>query len=200
MGCISALKILAVVVTTCSQLTACSKTVQWTEEVPLNTGEVIWVIRTATYSPQGAGGNPFDIAYRVDSTETLAFEWRGKGFIYKGDASLMLIAISPAGVPVIVAPASNGRWDWRNNYLCASPHYVQFIPDRNGSHWFWPSSIEPWLYGLPYNLMYQRGSAGEMKARYSAVDRQQEDSIVAAQSQFLIKIDPNFVSSNCKKR
>ena len=27
-------------------LVACSKTVQWEEEVPLNTGEVIWVKRS----------------------------------------------------------------------------------------------------------------------------------------------------------
>lgn len=30
-------------------LTACSKTVQWEEEVPLNTGDVIWVKREVVY-------------------------------------------------------------------------------------------------------------------------------------------------------
>ncbi len=43
------------------QLTACSKTVQWEEEVPLNTGETIWVKRTVVYSLQGESGNPMDI-------------------------------------------------------------------------------------------------------------------------------------------
>jgi hypothetical protein len=45
------------------QLTACSKTVQWEEEVPLNTGEVIWVKREVTYKYKGAGGNPLDMDY-----------------------------------------------------------------------------------------------------------------------------------------
>jgi hypothetical protein len=30
-------------------LSACSKTVTWEEEVPLNTGEVIWVERVDSY-------------------------------------------------------------------------------------------------------------------------------------------------------
>lgn len=45
-------------------LSACSKTVQWEEEVPLNTGETIWVKRTVVYSAQGGAGNPLDMAYR----------------------------------------------------------------------------------------------------------------------------------------
>ncbi len=46
-------------------LSACSKKVHWEEEVPLNTGEVIWVKRIVTYKFQGASGNPFDMAYRA---------------------------------------------------------------------------------------------------------------------------------------
>ena len=40
------------------QLAGCSKTVQWEEEVPLNTGETIWVQRTVKYTYRGGAGNP----------------------------------------------------------------------------------------------------------------------------------------------
>ena len=138
------------------QITACSKTVQWEEEVPLNTGETIWVKRSVVYSLQGEGGNPMNIGYRQDYAETLTFDWGGKRYVYKGNADLMVLAISPQKQPVLVAPAANKRWDWNHNYYCTTPHYVQFVPDMNGREWTWPPEIEPWLYGVPRNLMGQR--------------------------------------------
>ena len=61
-------------------LAACSKTVQWEEEVPLNTGDVIWVKRTVTYKFKGSGDNPLDMSYQPDWTEEIAFEWQGKKY------------------------------------------------------------------------------------------------------------------------
>ena len=65
------------------QLAACSREVNWKEEVPLNTGEPIWVTRSIKYSLLGAGGNPFDIGYSPEWTEELSFKWNGKKYIYK---------------------------------------------------------------------------------------------------------------------
>ena len=62
------------------QLTACAKTVHWEEEVPLNTGETIWVKRMVNYSIQGGAGNPFDMAYRPDWPEVIEFKWNGKTY------------------------------------------------------------------------------------------------------------------------
>jgi hypothetical protein len=45
------------------QLAACSKTVQWEEEVPLNTGEVIWVKRTDTFIRRSEPGNPLQMGW-----------------------------------------------------------------------------------------------------------------------------------------
>ena len=45
-------------------LSACSRTVQWEEEVPLNTGETIWVQRSMPWIYKGGFGNPFDMAMR----------------------------------------------------------------------------------------------------------------------------------------
>jgi hypothetical protein len=181
-------------------LVACSKTVRWEEEVPLNTGETIWVTRTVVYSLQGEGGNPMNIGYRQNRTETLSFSWSGKNYSYEGDAALMLLAISPAHKPVLVAPASDRSWAWRHGYYCANPHYVQFSPDADGRKWTWPPQIEPWLYGMQHNLMRQRHSHGEMLTRYTAAQRGEEDRLLSIQTPSRVVIDPTLTENNCKKR
>jgi hypothetical protein len=181
-------------------LAACSRTVEWQEEVPLNTGETIWVKRKVVYSLQGASGNPLDIGYRPNKTETLSFRWEGKDYFYKGDAALMLLAISPARQPTLVAPASDRSWDWRHDYYCASPHYVQFSPDVGGHKWTWPPQIEPWLYGMRHNLMRKRRPHGEMLVRYSASQREEEDRTLSIQAPSRVVIDPALSESDCKKR
>lgn len=180
------------------QLAACSKTVQWEEEVPLNTGETIWVKREVTYSLQGGGGNPLDMAYRPDWTEEIAFKWSGKKYRYVGDAELILLAISPlTNQPILVAEAANKQWHWENNYRCTTPFYVQFIPDVNGRDWSWPPSVDSWLMNLPYNLMLHRDKAEKMKPRYTATEREALDETTAIQSPHLVRIDPLHKSDVC---
>jgi hypothetical protein len=182
-------------------LAGCSKTVHWEEEVPLNTGETIWVKREMVYRLKGAGGNPFDMDYRPDWTEQLSFEWKGQTYRYVGDADLMLLAISPATKrPVLVAQAANNQWSRQNNYRCTTPFYVQFIPDEAGRDWSWPPSIEPWLYGLSHNLMAKREDFGKMKSRYTASDRRELDRSMAIQDPPSARIDPNFKFDRCFKR
>ena len=189
---------LAVVATL--QLAGCSKTVQWEEEVPLNTGDTIWVTRRVTYSLKGGAGNPFDMAYRPDWAEAISFEWSGKKYRYVGDAQVLLLAISPqTKQPVLIAMAANKSWNWKNNYRCTTPFYVQFVPKANGRDWSWPPSIEPWLMNLPYNLMIHREKKQEVKPRYAASDREKLDRTVAIQSPYLIRIDPNFKTDSCLK-
>ena len=189
-----------VAVTVAVQLTGCSKTVQWDEEVPLNTGETIWVKRTVVYSLKGAGGNPFDIGYGQDKTETLSFNWGSKKYVYEGDAALMLLAISPQKQPVLVAPAADRGWDWNHNYYCATPHYVQFVPDMSGREWPWLLEIEPWIYGMSHNLMRQRRKPEKMQTRYTAQQRDEEDRILSIQTPSRVIIDSKHISKNCKKR
>lgn len=182
------------------QLSACSKMVEWKEEVPLNTGETIWVTRSVAYSLKGGHGNPFDIAYRQDEIETLSFKLAGKQYVYEGDAALMLLAVSAQGQPVLVAPAADKGWDWNHDYYCAGPHYVQFLPDVSGRRWTWPPEIEPWLYGLPHNLMRTRRKPEEMKARYTSEQRNEEDAIGSMQGPSRARVDPNHITKNCKAR
>jgi len=179
-------------------LSACSRTVTWEEEVPLNTGEVIWVERTVTYKLKGAGGNPLDMAYRPDWTEELAFEWKGRKYKYVGDAHIMLIAISPKDQqPILVAKADSRDWDWQNNYRCTTPFYVQFVPSASGREWSWPPSIEPWLFGMSRNLMAKRNALGEMKERYTTNDRVEMDKTMTIQSPSNARIAPGYQSDQC---
>ena len=99
-------------------VTACSKTVQWEEEVLLNTGETIWVLKEVRYTIKGQPGNPADMGYLPDHAETTSFEYRGVSFTYSGEASLMVLAISPQKLPVLLAIASIGDWYYNNNYAC----------------------------------------------------------------------------------
>ena len=180
-------------------LAACSRTVEWQEEVPLNTGETIWVKRKVVYSLQGASGNPLDIGYRPDYTEALAFKWRDKAFVYVGDADLMLLAISPQMHPVLVAPAANKSWDWKHDFLCATPHYVQLVPDSSGRNWTWLPQIEPWLFGMSHNLMRQRRKPEQMNSRYTSQQRIAEDAIGMIQTPSAFMIDPNYTAESCKR-
>jgi hypothetical protein len=191
---------LILIMGTAMTITACSKTVQWEEEVPLNTGETIWVKRTVEYKLKGAGGNPFDMAYRPDWTEEIAFEWKGKKYNYVGDALLMLLAISPhTQRPILVAKATNKEWSSKNKYRCTTPFYVQFVPETDGRKWSWPPSIEPWLYDMPYNLMAYRVESGEMMKRYTTSDRKEMDKTMAIQNQSNARIEPTYKFAQCFK-
>lgn len=181
-------------------LVACDKAVRWQEEVPLNTGETIWVNRTVNYSIQGGAGNPLDMAYRPNWPEIIDFTWNGKVYRYEGDARVMVLAISPLKTPVLVARAADGRWDAKHGFKCVTPFYVQLTPDSTGRHWTWPPSIEPWLYNLPANLMLERKQPEEMATRYTAAQRSDEDRPGAVQSPSKQRIDPAHTGDHCGNR
>lgn len=180
-------------------LIACSKTVQWEEEVPLNTGETIWVTRSVDYTLQGGAGNPFDIAYRPEWVEKLQFEWGGKKYVYEGDARVILLAISPQKLPVLVAPAEHKDWHWTHHYKCIVPFYVQLVPDAKGKNWTWPPAIEPWLFGLSHNLMRQRLPPEQMVKRVTVQIRDKEDEGGSIQLPSQARIDPNHKVTTCFK-
>ena len=75
------------------QLSACSRTVQWEEEVPLNTGETIWVKRSGTYSFGSESGNPLRFGYNPDWRSTIEFTYKGKKYSHTDAAGLILLAI-----------------------------------------------------------------------------------------------------------
>lgn len=166
-------------------LTACAKTVQWEEEVLLNTGETIIVKRSVPWELQGGSGNPLDIGMRPNvDQQILQFIYKGKNYSYSGGAAVRWIVISKDDIPNLIAPASDWNWSSRNFYYCVVPFYVQFKPTADGQTWSWPKEIEPWLYGHPYNLMVVIPKLDEQrKKRYVAADRLIRDNVVTRDPQ-----------------
>lgn len=181
-------------------LTACSKTVQWEEEVLLNTGETIWISKEVRYSIKGESGNPADLGYRPDQVETTSFKYGGRSYTYKGEASIMVLAISPLKVPVLLALPGGGDWYRHNDYLlCAKPYYVQLIPDNTGRQWTWPKQIEQWTYNLPANLMLHRDHPSDAKRRYTMADKAQQTYMRDPQLLSSQKIDPIYTNQDCPR-
>ena len=180
-------------------LTACSKTVEWEEEVPLNTGETIVVKRTVPWELQGGAGNPLDIDMRPNlSQQVLQFTYQGKNYSYSGGAGVLWLVINKKGVPNLVARPDSLAWASRNNYYCVTPYYVQFKPDDHGKNWTWPKRIEPWLYNQPYNIMAVIPQLDEdRKKRYSHIDRLERDKTYQIQSPNGIRISGEYVQTDC---
>jgi hypothetical protein len=172
------------------QLTACAKNVQWEEEVLLNTGETIWISKEVRYTVKGQPGNPADLGYLPDFMETTSFKYGGRSYTYKGEAKIMVLAISPQKLPVLLAPASIGDWYYNNNYACVTPYYLQLIPDSTGQQWTWPERIEPWTYNLPANLMLNRDNPSDVKRRYTMADKAQQTYMRDPQLLDIQKINP----------
>ena len=181
------------------QLTACSKTVQWEEEVPLNTGETIWVKRTVEYTYQGGAGNPFDMAYRPKRGSYVSeFSWRGKRYRFDLDANVVLIAISPQESPVLIGEGD--YWNLMGRYPCTTPLYVQFVPDATGRNWTWPPSIEPWLYNMETNRLFAIPTPDQPKQRYTVDERKAANAPGLAGSRSRQKINPAHTGDLCKSK
>ena len=181
-------------------LTACSKTVQWKEEVPLNTGEVIWVKRTGSYEFESEFGNPLKFAYRPQWRTRIEFTYQGKLYSHTDDAGLMLLAISGDGTPNLVASAAQFDWHLKNQYYCVVPYYVQFRPDSTGKKWTWPSRIEPWLYGLQSNLMFGVAQLNANGKKFASADRERENASLLALGDRYKQIAPTFDHPRCLRR
>jgi len=156
----------------------------------LNTGETIWISKEVRYTVKGQPGNPADLGYLPDFMETTSFKYGGRSYTYKGEAKIMVLAISPQKLPVLLAPASIGDWYYNNNYACVTPYYLQLIPDSTGQQWTWPERIEPWTYNLPANLMLNRDNPSDVKRRYTMADKAQQTYMRDPQLLDIQKINP----------
>ena len=137
-------------------LVACSKTVQWEEEVPLNTGEVIWVKRTDTYE-RAFANNPFKPTWALDR-RSYTFTLNGQSFVFediKESIGAFLLFVHPNDNTVtIVAGAAS----------CSKPGYGEY-QWRNGT-WLLQKSVNPALIGRPRNLMdYYSGLEGDIPSK-----------------------------------
>ena len=175
------------------------RTVTWEEEVPLNTGETIWVTRSMPWIYKGGMGNPFDMDMRANWNQTLRFVYAGKEYSFTGVNWMLLVAISPQGTPVLVAEPQFNGWSTRFEvaYYCVLPYYVHFNPGPSGTTWTWPEKIDPWLYNLPANLMVVMPKLSEVRqSRYTVADRAERDSHYLREVPSMARIDPLYKPSH----
>ena len=181
-------------------LTACSKTVEWEEEVPLNTGEIIWVKRSGRYNFESESGNPLKFGYRPDWRSTIEFSYKGKHYTHTDVVTLLLLAIGPDGAPTLVADPRRDDWQWKHKYYCVTPYYVQFIADKTGKGWTWPAKIEPWLFGLPTNLIFGLPPLESSGRKYSPTDRANKNASIAEAFGEFKRIESKYTVDNCPRR
>lgn len=151
------------------QLCACSKTVQWEEEVPLNTGEVIWVKRTDTYVKGGEPGNPLQMSWGIRK-RAYAFSWQGRPYAYETQlpVSLGALLIHVFDTDKVVAIVDRSR-------RCAKAGFAEFR--WVGGKWQVQKNVSPLLVGQPANLMaYYSAEDGKIPARVTTAIRNAEEA------------------------
>ena len=190
------ISLLALLIGSCAFLTR-DRTVSWEEEVPLNTGETIWVKRYVTYKFDVTQDNPFVPSYFPKGVETREFAWKGKKYSYTGDAAIIVIAISPStNLPTLVAMKSI----YGQNQLCAKPFYDQLVVNEQKWEWERLPKIEPWILNLPRNLMaYRSKKFDEAEKRYSYTDQKSKDKNMMRDNPPSAYIDPNYQPEFCAK-
>jgi hypothetical protein len=195
MNCFKLIVKLLTIVLVTTKLTACSRSVQWEEEVQMNTGETITVKRTGTYSIASESGNPLKFRLSPNKRSSIEFSYKGKHFSHSDEAMLLLLAIAPDGTPRLVADAR----DWGNDhqYPCVTPYYVQFQQDATETQWTWPQRIEPWLYNLPTNLIFGIVATEFSGKKFNEADRKKKNASLLVAGENFKKIDPSFKPENC---
>jgi hypothetical protein len=179
---------------------------KWIEEVPLNTGETLFVTRTSSWAISGDAGNPFALGFRPRlGTNRLEFEYRRKKYIYEGSAGVQLLAISSEGVPTLVAAADSGMWVWgsdgkRRLPECLVPYYVQLVPDPTGNNWNWPPAIATWLYDLESNLLSSSPPFTLTKQAVPKEVRKSTDRSLYSRLPAAERIDPTYMGQDCTQR
>jgi len=174
-------------------LTGCTRPVTWEEEVPLTTGETIWVKRSGTYSFNYNAGSAH-VGYSPDWKSTIEFTYKNKKYVYAGEAFPMVLAISPEGEPNLISSA--GVWGNQHGYPCVTPYYVQFRPDSSGMNWTWPDQIESWLYNLPSNLLVGLPPLKDDGKLIRPLDRKRLNGSILIFSDYQ-RIDPSKRPENC---
>ena len=108
---------LAVLATT--QLSSCSKSIRWQEEVPVNTGEVIIMNREDVFVRRSAPGNPFLMGWWLNG-RSYKFFWNGRHYSYKVtgvSTGPMLLYVYPKENTVAIIdsgwPKCSGYAEWR---------------------------------------------------------------------------------------
>jgi hypothetical protein len=166
-------------------LAGCTRSVEWQEEVPLNTGETIWVERQGSYRFGSKSASPLEFGFNAERVKKLQFDYRGKRYAYATESSLQLLAISPDGIPHLVIMASAYEFE-----RCVRGSYVQLRPDEAGHGWLRKDhTVDSWLNGLPTNLLYPLPRVEEREITGAERERRNANNYVRPEKR---RIDPTY--------
>ena len=170
-------------------LAGCTKTAEWQEEVPLNTGETVWVTRTVEF--ERYGDNPLALGWSDlrSREEVLQFDWRGTRYRIQPPRPPLVLFIDPvAGQPALVLPQL-----WHN---CRRPHFEQWQAGPGG---WTPRPLSPAAVGLPKNLMRDRPARVEqIRSTYPAALIRELDA--PSSRHFRDSVDPDYLPPACAPR
>lgn len=136
-------------------ISACSKTIEWEEEVPLNTGETIIVKREDIYVRRSVPGNPFQMGWWIDERK-YKFSWQGNNYKYKNRHSIGPMILWAYPEYKTVAMIDSGR------PYCSG--YAEFR--WTNTEWSIQKNVNPEIIGSPRNLMdYYSATQGKIPSR-----------------------------------
>ena len=173
-------------------LIACSKaekTVQWEEEVLLNTGEIIWIHRIDTFVKGSEPGNPLKMTWGIDK-RTYKFSWQGQQYTYHTEPRTSLGAIRlhvyPVDKSIAVVDATKN---------CAKPGYGEFR--WKNSEWKLQQAVDPALIGQARNLMASSPDGiGDVQEKITIAAKQQADTRPNSSKKTMV-LDESKIAINC---
>jgi len=170
-----------------TQFTACSKTIEWEEEVPLNTGEVIVLERSDKFDRRSVPGNPFKMGWWINN-RSYKFSWQGKNYSYKVQSASGPIILYVYPKENTVAIIDSG-WPMCSGY--AEFHW------RDGK-WISRKTINPEIIGRPRNIMdYFSAKEGEIPALVTQEFIRKSHFDAPQRGESLTHLPASKVGNNC---
>lgn len=169
-----------------------SKTVEWDEEVPINTGETIFVHRTGVYKSGSEPGNPFKSGW-WPKNRRFDFSWRGRKYSYDTSSFVggdpMLLYVYPSEQIVTLVAYSKD---------CQKAGYAEFRW-KNGK-WVVQQNLNPALIGLPRNLMeYSSAEDGDIPQRVTQEWIRKQRFDLPQRGGSLTHLPESEISENCMR-
>lgn len=172
-----------------TQLTACTKTIKWEEEVPLNTGEVIIVNRKDVFVQRREPGNPFKTGWWI-TKRSYRFNWQEKDYSYTTrDATgpIILYAYPEENTVSII----DDGWPKCSGY--AEFHWTD-------GEWKIQKYVNREIIGRPVNIMdYYSAREGEIPARVTQDFIRNSHFHLPQKGGSLTHLVESETASNCKE-
>jgi hypothetical protein len=144
---------------------ASTKTVEWEEEVPLNSGEIIWVKRADTYISRSEPGNPLQMGWWLDK-RAIAFDWKNQQYTFQTNTTdILMLQLSDTTQNIEIVA-------WTKE--CSSFGFGEFRW-LDGT-WQLQPNVSPVLINQPRNLMwYASAEANAIPTRVTKEIKQSKD-------------------------